>query len=270
MTAIDLARLVGPLIELARAAATAALLHYGPNPIARRKQDGTPVTDADEDSEAVILAGLARLTPEIPVVSEEQHASGHLPFAAAEVPHRFWLVDPLDGTREFVARNGEFCINIGLVEKRYPIFGLLLAPISGTLWCSDGEGHAFQLAADGKRRPLHARLAPPTGMTVLSSRSHGDDAALDAFLGDYAGVVRRRLGSAQKFGLLAAGEADLYPRFGPTSEWDTCAGQAILEAAGGRVVTLAGDRLSYGKAGFRNPDFIASGASPPLSETARA
>ncbi len=260
MTAIDLAGLVAPLIELARAAARAALSHYGPNPAARRKADGTPVTDADEASEAAILAGLARLTPDIPVVSEERIASGHAPFATAEIPRQFWLVDPLDGTREFVARNGEFAINIGLVADRYPVFGLLLAPVSGTVWSCDGAGRAFRLTAQGRREPIRARAAPATGITIVSSRSHGDDAALDAFAGDYPRAERRRLGSAQKFGLLASGEADLYPRFGPTSEWDTCAGQAILETAGGRVVTLAGARLSYGKPGFRNPDFIASGA----------
>ncbi len=260
MKPIDLASLVGPLIELARAAAKAALVHYGPKPVARRKADGTPVTDADEDSEAVILAGLARLTPGIPVVSEERDASGHRAFAAAAVPHRFWLVDPLDGTREFVARNGEFCINIGLVEDRYPLFGVLLAPVSGALWCCDGSGKAFRLAADGARQVIRTRAAPATGATIISSRSHGDDAALDAFASTHPRASRLRLGSAQKFGVLAAGEADLYPRFGPTSEWDTCAGQAILEAAGGHVVTLAGSRLSYGKPGFKNPDFIASGA----------
>lgn len=259
MTPIDLGSLVGPLIEIARAAAKAALVHYGPSPTARSKADGTPVTDADEESEAVILAGLAQLTPDIPVVSEEQDASGKRPFAAGDVPQRFWLVDPLDGTREFVARNGEFCINVGLVEHGYPVFGLLLAPVSETLWCCDGSGRAFRLAHDGTRLQLRVRARPATRVVIISSRSHGDDAALDAFASEYPLAERRRLGSAQKFGVLAAGEADLYPRFGPTSEWDTCAGQAILEAAGGRVVTLAGARLSYGKARFKNPDFIASG-----------
>jgi len=259
VTPIDLGSLVGPLIEIARAAAKAALVHYGPRPIARRKADGTPVTDADEDSEAVILSGLARLTPDIPVVSEEQDASGNRPFAAGHAPRRFWLVDPLDGTREFVARNGEFCINVGLVEDNYPVFGLLLAPVSETLWCCDDAGRAFRLTSDGKRLALRVRAKPAMGAVIISSRSHGDDAALDAFASESPLAERRRLGSAQKFGVLAAGEADLYPRFGPTSEWDTCAGQAILEAAGGRVVTLAGARLGYGKPRFRNPDFIASG-----------
>ena len=259
MKPIDLASVVGPLIELARAAAKVALVHYGPSTTARRKADGTPVTDADEESEAVILSGLAQLTPDIPVVSEEQDASGNRPFAAGDVPQRFWLVDPLDGTREFVARNGEFSINVGLVEDRYPVFGLLLAPVSQTLWCCDGAGQAFRLTSDGECSPLRVRARPATGAMIISSRSHGDDAALDAFASEYPLAKRRRLGSAQKFGVIATGEADLYPRFGPTSEWDTCAGQAILEAAGGRVVTLAGARLSYGKSRFRNPDFIASG-----------
>jgi 3'(2'), 5'-bisphosphate nucleotidase len=255
----DLGALVAPLIDLARAAGKAALVHSGPGAAARAKRDGSPVTDADEASEAVILAGLARLTPGIPVVSEEQIAAGHTPFPPGEVPRRFWLVDPLDGTKEFVARNGEFAVNIGLVEDFYPVFGLLHGPVLDDVWCSDGLGAAFRTRGDGPRAPLIARAVPPSGVIVVASRSHGNMPAVDAFLEDHAVAQRRILGSALKFAVLAAGEADLYPRFGPTSEWDSCAGQAILEQAGGSVVTLSGKRLAYGKPGFRNPDFIARG-----------
>jgi 3'(2'), 5'-bisphosphate nucleotidase len=255
----DLGALVAPLIDLARAAGKAALVHYGPGGAARAKRDGSPVTDADEASEAVILAGLALLTPGIPVVSEERIAAGHDPFAPGGVPRQFWLVDPLDGTKEFVARNGEFAVNIGLVEDGYPVFGLLYGPVRDEIWCSDGRGRAFRTDASGARTPIAARRAPPSGVIVVASRSHGNMPAVEAFLEDHVVAGRRILGSALKFAVLASGEADLYPRFGPTSEWDSCAGQAILEQAGGTVLTLSGTRLAYGKPGFRNPDFIARG-----------
>ena len=262
MTPDGLRGLVGPLVEMARAAGKAALVHYGHRLSARAKADGSPVTDADEASEALILEGLARLTPGIPVVSEERFAAGHLPFPAGQPPRLFWLVDPLDGTKEFVARNGEFAINIGLVEDRYPVFGLLHGPTDDTIWCSDGDGGAFQERGGGPRTRLRARSVRARGGIVVSSRSHGNGAALDAWSEEVGAGERRILGSARKFGVVAAGEADLYPRFGPTSEWDSCAGQAILEQAGGSVATFAGERLSYGKPGFRNPDFLARGAGP--------
>lgn len=260
MTPVDLRGLVEPLVEIARAAGKAALVHYGPRPSARAKADGSPVTDADEASEALVLDALARLTPEIPVVSEERFAGGHVPFPIDAPPRLFWLVDPLDGTKEFVARNGEFAVNIGLVEDRYPVFGLLHGPTDDTIWCNDGDGGAFMERGGGPRTRLRARPVPARGAVVVSSRSHVDGAALAAWTEEVGAGERRILGSARKFGVLAAGEADLYPRFGPTSEWDSCAGQAILEQAGGSVATLAGARLSYGKPSFRNPDFIARGA----------
>lgn len=261
MTTPDLAALVAPLIELARAAGEAALVRYGPQSRARTKSDGTPVTDADEAAEAVIVAGLARLASDIAIVSEEQIASGHLPFGPGRVaPNRFWLVDPLDGTREFVARNGEFSVNIGLVADRHPALGVLYAPVSRTVWATDGRGGALRIVGDAPATPIRVRAAPRNGLVVVTSRSHGKGPAIDAYLSDLEVAEHRILGSAQKFGVVASGEADLYPRFGPTSEWDTCAGQAVLEAAGGTCLTIAGARLAYGKPGFRNPDFIAAGA----------
>jgi 3'-phosphoadenosine 5'-phosphosulfate (PAPS) 3'-phosphatase len=171
----DLGALVAPLIDLARAAGKAALVHYGPGAAARAKRDGSPVTDADEASEAVILAGLARLTPGIPVVSEEQIAAGHTPFPPGEVPRRFWLVDPLDGTKEFVARNGEFAVNIGLVEDFYPVFGLLHGPVLDDVWCSDGLGAAFRTRGDGPRAPL---IASTRSSRITPSRNVASSAAL--------------------------------------------------------------------------------------------
>jgi len=255
----DPASLVAALIGIATAAGEAALVHYGRGAAARAKRDGSPVTDADEAAEAVILAGLARLTPEIPVVSEERIAAGDRPFGASAAPARFWLVDPLDGTREFVAGNGEFCVNVGLVVDGYPAIGVIHAPVDDVTWACDGRGSVFRTVRDGIRVPIVARVAPPAGVVVVSSRSHARGPALDAYLEDFRVAGRRILGSAIKLAMVAAGEADLYPRFGPTSEWDTCAGQAILEQAGGSVVTLTGARLAYGKPKFANPDFIARG-----------
>jgi 3'(2'), 5'-bisphosphate nucleotidase len=255
----DLLDLIPALVELARAAGRAALAHYRPSLIAREKRDGTPVTDADEAAEAIIIAGLSRLAPEIPVISEEEVAKGRAPFDAGSAPPRFWLVDPLDGTREFVAGNGEFCINIGLAEDRRALLGVLHAPVDDLCWTACGAGTAARRERNDPPRPIRARPVPPTGNVVLSSRSHGDGTAFHAFLEGEHVAEQRRLGSARKLALIAEGSADLYPRFGPTSEWDTCAGQAILEAAGGRVETLAGAPLAYGKPGFRNPDFIARG-----------
>jgi 3'(2'), 5'-bisphosphate nucleotidase len=257
--ASDPASLVGGLLQIARAAGKAALVHYGRGAAARAKLDGSPVTDADDAAEAVILAGLARLTPDIPVVSEERIAAGDRPFRASAAPARFWLVGPLDGTKEFVAGNGEFCVNIGLVVDGYPAIGVIHAPVDDITWACDGRGAVFRTVRDGPRLPIATRVAPPGGVVVVSSRSHARGPALDAYLEDFHVAGRRILGSAIKLAIVAGGEADLYPRFGPTSEWDTCAGQAILEQAGGSVVTLSGNRLAYGKPKFANPDFIARG-----------
>jgi 3'(2'), 5'-bisphosphate nucleotidase len=253
------ADLLDRLVALARQAAEVALAYYRRDFAVRSKPDATPVTDADMASEAVILAGLRQLTPEIPVIAEEALARGETRWNDASPPRLFWLVDPLDGTREFVARNDEFSINIGLAADRRAALGVVHAPVSGITYGTAGRGEAFIWRGDAEPAPIRARPAPVSGLVVLSSRSHGDRAALDAFLSQYNIAERRMLGSAIKFGAIAAGEADLYPRFGPTMEWDTCAGHAILEAAGGVVVTAAGAPLLYGKPGFRNPDFIARG-----------
>ncbi len=252
--------LLDRLVTLARQAAEVALEFYRGEFAVRSKSDATPVTDADEASEAVILTGLRTITPDIPIIAEEALARGEARWSDGAPPRLFWLVDPLDGTREFVAKNGEFSINIGLAADRCAALGVVHAPVAGVTYGTSGRGEAFIWRGDAGPAPIRARRAPVSGLVALSSRSHGDRTALDAYLSEYNVAERRALGSAIKFGAIAAGEADLYPRFGPTMEWDTCAGHAILEAAGGAVLTAAGKPLLYGKPGFKNPDFIARGA----------
>ena len=224
------------------------------------KDDLSPVTEADERAEALITPELRRLLPGVPVVAEEAAAAGLIP-AAAELGRRFWLVDPLDGTREFVQRNGEFTVNVALVEDGQPVLGVVLAPALGRLYLGARGGGAFvQLGDDaGSRRAISCRLPPAQGLTVLASRSHADRAALDAFLAPYRVAQFVSAGSSLKLCRIAEGEADLYPRLGRTMEWDIAAGQAVLEAAGGRVLDLGGRSLRHGKPGFENPDFVASG-----------
>lgn len=254
----DFNALLPDLVALARKASDRILQIYSAGFGVRDKADKTPVTEADEISERLILEGLAELTPGIPAYGEEAVSRGEARSDA--LPPRFWLVDPLDGTREFVARNGEFSINIGLVVGRKPAVGILHAPTLDVTWTSAGPGTAAVWRAGRSSTPIHARPRPAGGGITVRSRSHGDNAAVEALAAEHGMRETRILGSAIKFGLLAEGQADFYPRFGKTMEWDTCAGHAILEAAGGRVATMDGGPLLYGKPGFRNPDFVASGA----------
>lgn len=247
--------LLEALLAVVRAAGKAVLEVYATDFAVRGKADASPVTEADERAEAIILAELARLTPGIPVVAEEQVAAGRAP-ALAE---RFWLVDPLDGTKEFVSRNGEFTVNVALIEGGRPVRGVVLLPAKDALFAgAEGEG-AF-VEESGARRPIACRRPPAEGLTVVASRSHGDAGKLEQFLAGRTVAQVRAAGSSLKLCLLAAGEADLYPRFGRTMEWDIAAGHAVLAAAGGSVETLAGVELRYGKPGFENPDFVATGA----------
>lgn len=244
-----------PLAALARQAGDVVMAVYATDFAVRGKGDTSPVTEADERAEAVILAGLAQLAPGIPVVAEESVAAGRVPDVSGG---RFWLVDPLDGTREFVSRNGEFTVNVALVHDGVPVLGVVAAPALGLMW-SGVAGHGAWVQQGSQRRPIACRPVPPEGSTVLASRSHGDAAALDAFLAGRRVASVRNAGSSLKLCLLAAGEADLYPRLGRTMEWDIAAGHAVLAAAGGRVLDLAGAPLRYGKPGFENPHFAADG-----------
>jgi 3'(2'), 5'-bisphosphate nucleotidase len=245
------------LLEIARTAALAAgaaIMEVYAEPFTvEQKADASPVTHADRRAEAIIVERLRDAAPDIPIVAEELAAAGHLPVAA---PPRFWLVDPLDGTKEFIRRNGEFTVNIALVEQRKPVLGVVHAPAQGiSYWAVDGAAWRQQGVAAPER--IAARKPPPHGMIVVHSRSHLDEKSLADFMAGLPQAERHLCGSSIKFCLIAAGEADLYPRFGRTMEWDTAAGQAVLEAAGGCVATLYGEPLGYGKPRFENPDFIA-------------
>ncbi len=228
----------------------------------RAKADSSPVTDADEASEVFILEALAKLTPDVPVVSEEAAAAGEAPEIGGD---RFWLVDPLDGTKEFLSRNGEFTVNIALIEGGTPVAGVVHAPAMAMTWAgarlAGDPAIATYAETDRPRTAIRVRPLPEAGATVVVSRRHGDEERLSSFLKSFKIETRVSAGSSLKFCLIAAGRADLYPRFGRTMEWDTAAGQAVLEAAGGRVTTTDDRPLAYGKAGFENPPFVAYGGA---------
>jgi 3'(2'), 5'-bisphosphate nucleotidase len=254
---VNQGRILDQVVEISRAAGKAILEVYAGDFEVRDKADASPVTEADERAEALILEALAPLTPKIPIVSEEAAAKGSVPV----IGDRFWLVDPLDGTREFVGRNGEFTVNIALIEEGVPTLGVVLAPALGRVFGGFAGGGAF-VEEKGRRRAIECRRPPSEGLTVVSSRSHGDREALDAFLAGRPVARSAHAGSSLKFCLVAAGEADLYPRLGRTMEWDTAAGHAVLAAAGGQVRDLAGAPLRYGKPEFANPHFVAEGLAP--------
>ena len=225
-------------------------------PDVRRKADDSPVTRADERAEAIIVEMLHAAAPAIPVVAEETAAREGLPGVP---PPRFWLVDPLDGTKEFLRRNGEFTVNIALVEGDRPVLGVVHVPALSETFAAAGVGTATRQRRDAAPQSIKVRPVPPRGAVVVHSRSHENNEKLATYLATLDHPITRVSGSAIKFGLIAAGEADLYPRFGPTMEWDTAAGQAVLEAAGGSVTTLEGAAFRYGKPGFRNTGFLALG-----------
>ena len=230
------------------------------------KKDNSPVTAADHAAEAIILRRIGALLADIPIIAEEEVAAGRVP----DIGATFFLVDPLDGTREFVAGRPEFTVNIALVRAGAPVLGVVYAPATGQLFGGDvAAAHAFRATpssdgADGYARiPIRVRRAPPAGLTVVASRSHPNP-KMRAYLTGYEVADTVSIGSSLKFCLLASGEADLYPRLGTTMEWDTAAGHAVLLAAGGAVVSADGNPLLYGKPGFSNPWFIATGSVAPL------
>jgi 3'(2'), 5'-bisphosphate nucleotidase len=241
------------LVRIARAAGLVVMRHYEAGCDARIKADRSPVTDADEEAEKLILAELAAAFPGVPVVAEEQAAAGRV----VSVGSRFFLVDPVDGTKEFVKRGGEFTVNIGEIVEGQPAAGLVFAPAIGRLFVGEAGQGAFELSANTVR-PITVRAPDADGLVAVSSRSH-PDARTDALLKTMPIKGHTNAGSSLKFCLVAAGEADIYPRAGRTMEWDTAAGHAVLRAAGGSMTNWDGTPFLYGKPGFENGPFIARG-----------
>jgi len=250
----DLLEIMSALVAPVESAGKAVMKIHAGGIAAREKPDGSPVTDADEAAEAILLDALVNVAPAIPVVSEENAASH-----AMAPPDMFFLVDPIDGTREFLRPDskGAFTVNIGLVRDGAPLMGIVLAPARGRLFTGI-VGFGAQEMSGGQRRAITVRTVPPTGPVAIASRSHRDSQT-DAWLKRHAISQTLSTGSSLKFCLLAAGEADVYPRFGPTMEWDTAAGDAVLRAAGGRMEYPEGGVFTYGKPAYRNGAFVAYG-----------
>lgn len=260
--AFDFDKIAELFAALAVQAGHAVMKVYTEGCLPRHKADASPVCEADEHAEAIILAGLSRDMPGVPVIAEEAVSRGEVPACSGSLI----LVDPLDGTREFLGRNGEFTVNIALIVDGKPCAGAVYAPAIGRLWFAGAQAFVCdvqpgaQLPAKDFWRQIHVRHAPKGKWVALASRSHGDPET-EAFLANLPIAERRCAGSSLKFCSLAEGGADVYPRFGPTMEWDTAAGDAVLRAAGGSVVSRDGAPLLYGKSAesYRNASFIAWG-----------
>ena len=264
--------LAAALLPVVLAAGSIELQHYNASVEVKTKSDNSPVTVADQEAEAIILAALAKIEPDIPVVAEEAASAGNIP----QIGTRFFLVDPLDGTKEFIHQRGEFTVNIALIDEARPIFGIVYAPVMSELYVTLGPDRAAaarvtvdqsEAAQEGVLcldncglMAISCRQMDMGSLTVIASRSHGNEAT-EAFLENYKVAERISAGSSLKFCLLARGDGDLYPRLAPTMEWDTAAGHAILAAAGGSVTMLDGTPFRYGKTevDYLNPGFIAWG-----------
>jgi 3'(2'), 5'-bisphosphate nucleotidase len=250
------ARLLSDVVALARRAGNAILSVYSQQFEVTNKADQSPLTLADMKSHEIIVQGLRALTPDLPVLSEE---ASDIPYAERRQWQRYWLVDPLDGTKEFVSRNGEFTVNIALIEGHDPVLGVVHVPVSETTYTgARGAGATRQIGHEAAL-PIRTTVPAPTPLRIVGSRSHRD-AVLDRYLPRLEPYQLVAVGSSIKFCLVAEGSADFYPRFGPTSEWDTAAAQAVVEAAGGRVLQTDGQALRYNaKAEILNPHFLVCG-----------
>lgn len=264
----DADQLARDLLPAVLAAGRSEMRHFRSGLPVEAKPDRSPVTLADREAEEIVVGALSRIAPDIPVVAEEAAAAGRTPQAG----RRFFLVDALDGTHLFIRGKPEFSVNIALVEDEAPLFGLIYVPPTGQLYVtrSDGASHRAMIFPDAAApdfsalgfTPLVTRPPDPENLVAFNSRTAGGACA--EFLTRLNVREARPIGSSQKFCLIAGGDGDLYARFGTTYEWDTAAGQAILEAAGGSVTTLDGRRLSYGKSekSYLNPHFVAWGKTP--------
>jgi 3'(2'), 5'-bisphosphate nucleotidase len=257
----DLDDLALAFAELASAAGAVIMSVYATDFEVRRKADLSPVSEADEAAEALLVPGVEKLLPGVPILAEEAVSREGL----VDVGSEFVLIDPLDGTKEFVSRNGEFTVNIALVRGGVPVAGCVYAPVPARMYVGGTAARtgAVQPGADPRRLDPMTTRPYPGALVAVASRSHRD-AQTDAFLADLGVAETRSAGSSLKFCLVADGSADVYPRFGPTMEWDTAAGDAVLRAAGGTVTDPDGTPFRYGKAdtGFRNGAFVAWGGDP--------
>jgi 3'(2'),5'-bisphosphate nucleotidase len=265
---IDRDALLQGLVRAAIEAGVAIMAIYESDFAVDMKKDASPVTAADAAGEAVILEALANLAPEIPVVAEEEAAAGRIP----DTDGQFFLVDPLDGTKEFISRNGDFTVNIALIENHGPSLGVVYTPVERRLFVGDvRRGIAWEAVVDqsgavGPQSPLRIRPAPAEGLAAVASRSHNSPET-ETYLDQFKIATRVSRGSSLKICMVACGEADLYPRLAPTMEWDIAAGDAVLRAAGGSLSALDGAPMPYGKPRFFNPGFVAAGdvAAPPIA-----
>lgn len=252
--------LVDAVAELARAAGDVIMPYFHADDVQTSIKDDerrSQVSEADLAAEAVILEGLTKLTPDIPVVAEEAVAAGDAPDISGG---RFWLVDPLDGTKEFLKKIPEFTVNIGLIENGRPVLGVVYSPASGDMYAGHVDDGAWMQARGEARRPIKVRPFPPEGIIVTLSRTYGQSTDVKRFLARYDVTDQVDAGSSIKFCLIARGDADVYPRYGGSMEWDTAAAHAVLAAAGGSVRLINdGPEMAYGKRDFRNDYFIAWG-----------
>ena len=251
----DRAALCAEITDIALEAGKVILEIYNQDFDVDTKSDDSPVTAADVAAEKIILDRLLAATPDIPILAEESVAGGHEPDLSGGV---FWLVDPLDGTKEFIHKRGEFTVNIALIEQGKPTMGVIHVPAKNTTYYAYGPGHSYKVDEAGSTAKIAVRAKPENGLTVVASHSHRTPET-DDYIAKFKVADLISAGSSLKLGLLAEGSADMYPRMGRTMEWDIGAGQAILEAAGGRVETLDGTPLGYGKDGHDNPHFVAKG-----------
>ncbi len=244
-----------PLTAIAVSAGNILMQHYNSTIEVLKKTDNSPVTQADIAANTYIVEALRQLTPNIPVVAEENAEAAN---AAVQGAAHFWLVDPLDGTKGFIRKSGEFTVNIGLIRQGVPVAGVVYVPVTEELYYAGENAPAYKQVRNASPQPIYATTPDDEGMVVVASLSHRTPET-DAYISTVKVKSFMAAASSLKFCLLAEGKADLYPRFGRTMEWDTAAGDAVLRAAGGKVETLDGTPLTYGKAGFENPYFIAQG-----------
>lgn len=254
--------LVEDVVALVKTAGETVMKYYEKDFAVYEKSDLSPVTDADIAAEEIIFNGLKKVTPDIPVVGEEHVAEGGVPSLTGRY---FWLVDPIDGTKEFIKKNGEFTINIGLIDGDTPIFGAVYAPAADELYFTQSPKQAFGIQ-NGKTFLMKTRAIPRKGYTIMVSRSHFREKEAERLIGKRRVAEFVTRGSSLKFCEVAAGRADLYPCTHPTHEWDTAAAHAILNAAGGVVVDEAGQPLLYRKKGLENPYILSFGDVSGLKE----